>query len=77
MFKLQNEHFHLIFTLKTDLGMVKMYHHTKNKNVFQSKAHLPLADRKSNTFNLTLEWPWPWDDLDLVYNLDLRQAKLS
>ena len=26
-----------------------------NKNAFQSKAHLPLADRKSNTYNLTLE----------------------
>ena len=25
-----------------------------NKNAFQSKAHLPLADRKSNTYNLTL-----------------------
>ena len=48
-----------------------------NKNAFQSKAHLPLAKRKSNTYNLTLEWPWSWDDLDLVYNLDLRQVKLS
>ena len=26
-----------------------------NKNAFQSKAHLPLADRKSSTYNLTLE----------------------
>ena len=26
-----------------------------NKNAFQSKAHLLLADRKSNTYNLTLE----------------------
>ena len=25
-----------------------------NKNAFQSKAHLPLANRKSNTYNLTL-----------------------
>ena len=24
-----------------------------NKNAFQSKAHLPLADRKSSTYNLT------------------------
>ena len=47
------------------------------KNAFQSKAHLPLADRKSNTYNLTLEWPWPWYDLDLIYDLDLRQVKLS
>ena len=31
----------------------------KNKNAFQSKAHLPLANRKSNTYNLTLVWPWP------------------
>ena len=30
-----------------------------NKNAFQSKAHLPLANRKSNTYNLTLKWPWP------------------
>ena len=30
-----------------------------HKNAFQSKAHLPLADRKSNTYNLTFEWPWP------------------
>ena len=26
-----------------------------NKNAFQSKAHLPLANRKSNTYNLTLK----------------------
>ena len=30
-----------------------------NKNAFQSKAHLLLANRKSNTYNLTMEWPWP------------------
>ena len=42
-----------------------------NKNALQLKAHLPLADRKSNTSNLTLYWPWPW------YDLDLRQVKLS
>ena len=48
-----------------------------NKNAFQSKAHLPLADRKSNTYNLTLQWPWPWYDLDLIYDLDLRQVKPS
>ena len=30
-----------------------------NKNAFQSKAHLPLADRKSKTYNLTFKWPWP------------------
>ena len=46
-----------------------------NKNAFQSKAHLPLVDRKSNTHNLTLELPWPWDDLDIVYDLDLRHIK--
>ena len=28
-----------------------------NKNTFQSKAHLPLANRRSDTYNLTLEWP--------------------
>ena len=28
---------------------------TTNKNAFQLKAHLPLANRKSNTYNLTLE----------------------
>ena len=48
-----------------------------NKNAFQSKAHLLLVDRKSNTYNLTLEWHWPWYDLDLIYDLDLRQVKLS
>ena len=42
-----------------------------NKNAFQSKAHLPLANKKSNTYNVTLEWPWPW------YDLDLRQVKPS
>ena len=26
-----------------------------NKNAFQSKTHIPLADTKSNTYNLTLE----------------------
>ena len=25
------------------------------RHAFQSKAHLPLADRKSNTYNFTLE----------------------
>ena len=47
------------------------------KNAFQSKAHLPLANRQSNTYNLTLEWPLPRYDLDLIYDLDLRQVKLS
>ena len=47
-----------------------------NKNGFQSKAHLPLVDRKSNTYHLTLEWPWPWYDLGLIYDLDFRQVKL-
>ena len=37
-----------------------------NKNAFQSKANLPLADRKSDTYSLTLEWPWPWGDLGQV-----------
>ena len=37
-------------------------------NSFQSKA---LADKKSNTFSLTLELPWPSDDSDLVYALTL------
>ena len=45
-----------------------------NKNAFQSKAHLPLANIKSNTYNLTLEWPWPCN-LNLIDNLDLRQVK--
>ena len=27
----------------------------KHKNAFQSKDNLPLSDRKSNTYNLTLE----------------------
>ena len=51
--------------------------HLENKNAFQSKAHLLLADRKSNTYNLTLEWPWLWCNLDLIYDLDLRQVKLN
>ena len=33
------------------------------KNAFQSKAHLPLTDRKSNTI-------WPCNDLDLIYDLE-------
>ena len=50
--------------------------HYKTKNAFQSKAHLPLANRKStNTYKLTLEWPWPWDDIDLVYDLDVLACK--
>ena len=48
-----------------------------NKNAFQLKIHLPLANRKSNTYNLTLEWPWPWYDLELVYDLDIGQVRLS
>ena len=43
----------------------------KNKNALQSKAELPLANRMSNINNLTLELPWPWDDLDLVCDHDL------
>ena len=42
-----------------------------NKKAFQSKAHLPLADRKSSIYSLTLQWSWPSDDLKLVYDLDL------
>ena len=38
-----------------------------NKNAFQSKAHLLLANSKSNTYNLTLQWSW--DDHDLAYKL--------
>ena len=38
-----------------------------NKNAFQSKAHLPLTDRKSNTYNLTLEWPWHGMTLTFVW----------
>ena len=52
------------------------YSDISNKNAFQSKAHLPLADRKPNTCNLTLEWPWPWCNLNLIDDLDLRQVKL-
>ena len=48
-----------------------------NKNAFQSKAHLSLANRKSNTYKLALEWPWPWYHLDLIFALDLRQVKPS
>ena len=48
-----------------------------SKNAFQSKAYLPLADRKLNTYNLILEWPWYWNDLDLVFDLDLRHVKPS
>ena len=33
-----------------------------NKNAFQLKSHLPLADRKSNTI-------WPWNDVDLGMTL--------
>ena len=43
----------------------------------QSKAHFSCANRKSNTYNLTLSWSWPWDDLDILYDLDRRSVKLS
>ena len=48
-----------------------------NKNAFQSKAHLPLVNRKSNTYNLIFEKPWPWYDLGFIYDLDLTQVKPS
>ena len=48
-----------------------------NKVAFQSKTQLLLTDRKSDTYNLTLEWPWPGDNLDLVYDLHLRHVKPS
>ena len=35
-----------------------MIHTYSNKNAFQPKSRLPLADRKLNTYNLTLVWPW-------------------
>ena len=53
------------------------YNINLNKNAFQLRAHLPLAGRKLNTYNLILKWPWHWKDLNLVYDLDLRQVKLS
>ena len=56
-------------------GIHRQYYST-NKNVFQLKTHLPLANRKSNTYNLTLEWPWPCYYLNLIDELDLRQVKL-
>ena len=37
-------------------------------------SRLPI---ESHTYNLTLEWPWSWYDLDLIYDLGLRQIKLS
>ena len=40
-------------------GDVLPQKHFENKNAFQSKAHLPLANRNSNTYNLTLVWAWP------------------
>ena len=45
--------------------------HNNNKNAFQSKANLPLADRKSNTYNLTL------DDLDLDITLTIFMTLTS
>ena len=50
--------------------------HRLNKNAFQSKAHLPLANRKSNTYNFTLKWPWPWYNLNPIDDLDLRQIQM-
>ena len=32
------------------------------------EGHHPLQDGNSNTYNLILEWPWPWDDLDLGHH---------
>ena len=36
-------------------GKHKQNRENINKNAFQSKANFPLAGRKSNTYNLTLE----------------------
>ena len=44
---------------------------------FSWRAHLPLANRKSNTYNMTLEWSWPWCNLNLIHGLDLREVKLA
>ena len=47
-----------VFNIKTPSRAIKAGEvHNKmknNQNAFQSKAHLPLTDRKSNTYNLTL-----------------------
>ena len=42
---------------------------------WQFTSHLPIESQ--NTCNLTLEWSWPWYNLDLIYDLDLRQVKPS
>ena len=46
-------------------------HSNLNKNSFQLKAHIPLANTKLNTYNLTLECSWTLNDLDIIYNLYL------
>ena len=53
-----------------------MNHGIVNKNAFQSTAQLMLADRKSNTYNLTSEWPWLWCNFNIIDDLDLTQIKL-
>ena len=53
--------FHKFLILYQDYKIVKFYATLLanglmiNKDAFQSKAHLLLADRRSNTYNLTLE----------------------
>ena len=36
-----------------------------------------LDNTKSNSCSLILERPWPWGDLDLLYDLQLRQIKMA
>ena len=44
----------IMWRVRMDNEVLKRLLNTK-KNAFQSKAHLPLADRKSNTYNLTFK----------------------
>ena len=58
--------YYLLYFL-TCTGFDLMKRNKKNNNVLQSEAYLLLADTKSSTHNLTLEWYWPCDAaFDLV-----------
>ena len=52
-----------------------------NKDIKQQQEWISieaqLADRKAKTYNLSMQWSWPWDDIDLVHDLDLRQVNPS
>ena len=53
--------------------------HMLTRMPFSQRPTSCLPIESQNTYNLTLEWLWPWDDHDIIYDLDLRtsQTKLN